>query len=170
MTVFEHFRTLCIAKGNRASSGVDWNVFLERDYIVDAAELLKYSGFHLESVHAIDGAEGMLINYLFDHFTQGERICLRVLLNHEDVTVDSIAGIFQGAEWHERETYDFHGVMFTNNPNMVNLLLPAESEVHPLVKAPKKRVALAELLSCGEIESQAEGFDLLNQKTEEAAQ
>ncbi|KAB1443486.1 NADH-quinone oxidoreductase subunit C [Pseudodesulfovibrio senegalensis] len=170
MTVFEHFNTLCVAKGDRAATGIDWNVFLDPDRVVDAAEQLKHLDFHLESVHAIDAAEGMLVNYLFDHFEKRERVCLRVLLDHTDAEVDSIAGVFQGAEWHERETYDFHGIMFRGNPNMVNLLLPAESDIHPLVKAAKKRFTLVELLNCGEIVSRADGFDLLDEKTEEAAQ
>src|SRR5262245_51215724 len=36
----------------------------------------------------------------------------------EDQTVSSIIGVFPGADWFERETYDLYGVVFTGHPDM----------------------------------------------------
>ena len=46
----------------------------------------------------------------------------------------SIIGVFPGAEWFERETWDLYGVMFTNHPDMRRLLTDYGFEGHPLRK------------------------------------
>jgi NADH-quinone oxidoreductase subunit B len=46
-----------------------------------------------------------------------------------------------GAEWHERETTDFFGIVFEGNPNPKPLLLPDGMTIHPLVKTPERQPA-----------------------------
>jgi NADH-quinone oxidoreductase subunit C len=48
--------------------------------------------------------------------------------------LDSAVGVYPGADWHERETYEMFGVGFAGHPNLVPLLLPPEFEGHPLRK------------------------------------
>jgi NADH-quinone oxidoreductase subunit C len=47
----------------------------------------------------------------------------------------SISGLYAGAHWHERETYEMFGVVFAGHPNLVNLYLPEDFEGHPLLKS-----------------------------------
>ena len=49
--------------------------------------------------------------------------------------VPSISNIYHGADWHERETRDFYGVVFSGHPNLKPLLLDEEdADFHPLLK------------------------------------
>jgi NADH-quinone oxidoreductase subunit C len=48
--------------------------------------------------------------------------------------VPSIIGVFPGADWFERETYDLYGVLFTGHPDMRRLLTDYGFEGHPLRK------------------------------------
>ena len=43
-------------------------------------------------------------------------------------------GVYPGAAWHERETYEMFGVDFPGHPGLAPLLLPPEFEGHPLRK------------------------------------
>ena len=48
--------------------------------------------------------------------------------------VPSIIGVFPGADWFERETYDLYGVPLTGHPDMRRLLTDYGFEGHPLRK------------------------------------
>lgn len=146
--------TQCVAKQDKATTGHAWSVFLAPGQIVKAARQLFDDGYSLEDVLALDFEEGFLVLYHFNRWDLDERVVLRVLLGKDNPTVPSIAGIFHGAEWHERETRDFHGVVFDGNPNLVPLLMPVESwDFHPLVKSAKVRKSIKDILNLGEIVS-----------------
>ncbi|MEN8115039.1 MAG: NADH-quinone oxidoreductase subunit C [Actinomycetota bacterium] len=57
------------------------------------------------------------------------------VLPKDDAVVDSITGLFGGAEWHERETHDMFGIDFAGNPNLVPIYLPDDFIGHPLLKS-----------------------------------
>ena len=60
---------------------------------------------------------------------------LRVKVETDEVTpVPSIIGVFPGAGWYERETYDLYGVLFTGHPDLRRLLTDYGFEGHPLRK------------------------------------
>jgi NADH-quinone oxidoreductase subunit C len=60
---------------------------------------------------------------------------IRVKVETDEYTpVPSIIGVFPGADWFERETYDLYGVLFTGHPDMRRLLTDYGFEGHPLRK------------------------------------
>lgn len=61
------------------------------------------------------------------------RIRLRVRTDEAD-PVPSITGIFPGADWFERETYDLLGVLFTGHPELRRILTDYGFDGHPLRK------------------------------------
>ena len=61
-------------------------------------------------------------------------IQLRTVVPNEAPRVPTLTGVFRGANWHERETWEMFGVVFDGHPNLVKLLLPDEFEGHPLRK------------------------------------
>jgi NADH-quinone oxidoreductase subunit C len=71
--------------------------------------------------------------YHFLSPTQNARIRLK-LATDEDTPVPSITGIFPGANWFEREAYDFYGILFTGHPDLRRLLTDYGFEGHPLRK------------------------------------
>lgn len=48
--------------------------------------------------------------------------------------VPSVAGVWRTADWHERETYDLSGVVFTDHPDLRRILCPEDWVGHPLRK------------------------------------
>jgi NADH-quinone oxidoreductase subunit C len=60
---------------------------------------------------------------------------VRVKAATDEVTaVPSLIGVFRGADWFERETYDLYGVLFTGHPDMRRILTDYGFEGHPLRK------------------------------------
>ena len=60
---------------------------------------------------------------------------LRVKLEtDEDTAVPSAVGVYPGANWFERETYDMYGVLFSGHPDLRRLLTDYGFEGHPLRK------------------------------------
>ncbi len=60
---------------------------------------------------------------------------VRVKVEADEATpVPSIIGVFPGADWFERETYDLYGVLFTGHPDMRRILTDYGFEGHPLRK------------------------------------
>lgn len=49
-------------------------------------------------------------------------------------SIDSIATVFAGANWHEREAHEMFGIDFVGHPDLRNLYLPIDFEGYPLRK------------------------------------
>ncbi|WP_327168609.1 NADH-quinone oxidoreductase subunit C [Streptomyces subrutilus] len=62
------------------------------------------------------------------------RLLLRTTVPHGAPALPSAVAVYAGAAWHERETFEMFGVVFTDHPHLVPLLLPENFEGHPLRK------------------------------------
>lgn len=63
------------------------------------------------------------------------RLRLIVPLDRDKPEIDSIEDIYRTADWHERETYDFFGIIFKGRINpLERILMPNEWEGFPLRK------------------------------------
>ena len=70
-----------------------------------------------------------LLSYVFNF-----RLRLRVFADLNDMRVPSVVEIWPTANWHEREVYDFFGIIFTDHPNLIRILTDYGFEGHPLRK------------------------------------
>ena len=64
-----------------------------------------------------------------------QEVRLKVFLSRDgDLLVPSLYGLFRGADWQERETYDMYGINFDGHPHPKRLLMPEDWKGWPLRK------------------------------------
>lgn len=139
-------RATQVVEMNYAATGVVASVSLTPETITDAVTILDREGYLLEDVTASDLKEGFEITYHFSLFDGNSRLVLRLTVPHDATNVPSISGVYAGADWHERECFDFFGIQFTGHPNLHSLLLPEDFEKHPLVKDATHRKHLVDVM------------------------
>jgi NAD(P)H-quinone oxidoreductase subunit J len=60
---------------------------------------------------------------------------LKVFLERSgDLTIPTLYGLFRGADWQERETFDMFGISFSGHPHPKRLLMPEDWKGFPLRK------------------------------------
>ena len=113
-----------------------YDLTVERARIADACRLLRDRGGyeHLSLITGIDWKRSWEVVYHLVRLGQREVLTLRCALPRHDPTVPSIASVWPGASWHERETYDLLGITFTGTPDPRRILLPQDFRGHPLRK------------------------------------
>ena len=74
------------------------------------------------------------VNYHLFSTIHYNRLRLKVEVPESDPEVDTVAGVWMTANWHERETYDLVGVVFRNHPDLRRILLPSDFDGHALRK------------------------------------
>ncbi len=116
------------------STGIKYHIF-EREKVREIAQELKENGFdYISFITAIDRKEFLEVVYLFRNLDTGEEIFLKSKVPADDPRIPSIADIYYGANWLEREAYDLLGVIFEGHPDLRRILLPPDYEGHPLRK------------------------------------
>jgi NADH:ubiquinone oxidoreductase subunit C len=85
-------------------------------------------------VTAIDVRDHFEMLYHFTFDREDLIVSFRFHLDKANPEVDSLAPLFEGANWAERETYETVGIKFKNHPDLRRLLLPEEwpEGVYPL--------------------------------------
>ncbi len=100
-------------------------------------EVLKMSFLTLiGAVHYPNNEKGreICVNYHVHSFIHNVRLRIRAFLSIENPSIQSITDIYVGADWQERETYDFFGVIFEGHPNLVRILNEDSMDYFPMRK------------------------------------
>ncbi|MFY1621288.1 NADH-quinone oxidoreductase subunit C, partial [Micromonospora sp. WMMD736] len=63
--------------------------------------------------------------------THNRRIRLEVAAPDADPHIPSLYGIYPTTDWHERETYDFFGIIFDGHPALTRIEMPDDWVGHP---------------------------------------
>jgi NADH-quinone oxidoreductase subunit C len=74
------------------------------------------------------------VNYHLHSLINNFRIRIKTFLPVENPSIMSITDIYAGANWQERETFDFYGVNFVGHPNLVRILNEDSMDYFPLRK------------------------------------
>jgi NADH-quinone oxidoreductase subunit C len=72
--------------------------------------------------------------YHLHSIERNERVRLKCRLRGEDPVIESVTGVWRGADWYEREVFDLFGIRFLGHPDLRRILMPDEWEGHPLRK------------------------------------
>lgn len=76
----------------------------------------------------------LAVVYHLHNLRENVRIRYKVFTNVEAPDVFSATALYAGANWMERETFDFYGVNFIGHPNLKRILNVDDMEYHPLRK------------------------------------
>ncbi|MDO5671364.1 MAG: NADH-quinone oxidoreductase subunit C [Actinomycetaceae bacterium] len=114
-------------------------IYVDRDYIVNVARHLRddqdlrfelcmgVSGVHYpgnkgRELHAV---------YHFFSLTHARQLRIEVTCPDSDPRIPSIVGLYPGNDWHERETFDLMGIIFTGHPGLTRSAMPDDWIGHP---------------------------------------
>jgi NADH-quinone oxidoreductase subunit C len=124
--------------------GFHLEVVLAAEQVRNLAAVLRESRFYLSFVSAVHVLPVIEVIYQFACFERPCRIMARAPVA-DDGSMPTISDIFDGANWHERETRDMFGIVFSGHPYLQPLLLPEEdADLRPLLKAEGKVKTAAE--------------------------
>lgn len=86
-------------------------------------------------VSTTDGPSGEIaVMYQLHNLYTNERVRLKIYLPIENPVVSTLTTVFAAANWMERETYDFYGVIFDGHPNLKRILNVEDMVIFPLRK------------------------------------
>jgi len=107
-------------------------VYISKENLIPFMKEKKDEGYDtLLMVTGVDYVDHLEVVYHLLSTKDGRRLLVKTKTDEE---VDSVTGIWPGANWHERETYDLVGIRFRNHPNLKRILLPEGWVGHPLRK------------------------------------
>ncbi len=117
----------------------EMTIFVRREHLVvtmqhlrdDAALRYEFcSG--VSGVHYPDdtGRELHVVYHLLS-MTHNRRVRLEVAAPDADPHVPSVVSVYPTADWHERETYDFYGIIFDGHPSLTRIMMPDDWPGHP---------------------------------------
>lgn len=143
MTPLETAETLKARFGETIRSSIEFRgevtVEVAREKIVTICELLKREcGF--EMLTDLSGADNYgedpryEVDYLLYSFAHRCRLRLKVRVSEDDMTVDTVTGVWRTADWHEREAFDMFGIRFRGHPNLTRILMWEGYPHYPLRK------------------------------------
>lgn len=72
--------------------------------------------------------------YHMHNWVDNVRVRIKCFLNAENPEIDTVTGLFAGANWQERETYDFYGIIFKGHPQLKRILNMDEMTSFPMRK------------------------------------
>ncbi len=88
----------------------------------------------ITGIHYPEQALPIGVVYHLHSLTNNIRIRIKVFLEADKPTIASATPLWEGANWMERETYDFFGIIFEGHPNLVRILNVDDMTVFPMRK------------------------------------
>ena len=88
---------------------------------------LGVSGVHYPD----DAGRELHAMYPLMSITHNRRIQLEVAAPDADPHIPSLFTVYPTSDWHERETYDFFGILFDGHPSLTRIEMPDDWVGHP---------------------------------------
>jgi NADH-quinone oxidoreductase subunit C len=120
-------------------------ITVKREAILDIVKQLKEDsnygfgfltdlcGMHFPS--SLTGQKEQLgVVYMLHSFEKNFRIRLKIYFPIDEPFVNSLTSLFSGANWLEREAYDFYGIQFKGHPNLKRIMNTDDFQYFPYRK------------------------------------
>ncbi len=132
----EQLQDAIVESGDRLG---EQTLYIAPSRIVDVCRFLKdeRSFVRLSSVTAVDWfpAEPRFeVVYHLHSLERNDRLRLKCRVSAENPEIDSVTGVWRGANWYEREVFDMFGIGFRGHPNLKRILMPEDWDGNPLRK------------------------------------
>ena len=113
--------------------------FVRRQDLVDVVRQLRDDpGLRFEFCSGVsgvhypqDGGRELHAVYHLLSMTHNRRVRLEVTAPDEDPHIPSVVSVYPTCDWHERETYDFFGIIFDGHPALTRIEMPDDWPGHP---------------------------------------
>lgn len=146
----ENIKSLLIEKlknqfGNSIESINDFNgtltIQIQKQQLIEVCEFLKEdSDLHFDMCKDVVGVDYYRPEYRYEvvynlySLKNNFRFLLKVRVSEDDMRVPTVVNIWPGANWPEREVYDFFGIIFEGHPDLRRIYMPENFEYYPLRK------------------------------------
>ncbi|MRM83733.1 NADH-quinone oxidoreductase subunit C [Riemerella anatipestifer] len=101
-----------------------------KDSSLEIGFLTDICGIH----YSQDKAKELGVIYHLHNMKTNFRVRLKVFMPIEEAEVDTISDLYSGANWMERETFDFYGIRFKGHPDLRIILNDPDMGYHPMLK------------------------------------
>ncbi len=88
----------------------------------------------ITAVHYPDKEKQFAVVYHLHSFINNIRIRVKVFLSENDVHIPTATELWNGANWMERETYDYFGIEFEGHPDLRRILNVDDMVAFPMRK------------------------------------
>ncbi len=72
--------------------------------------------------------------YILHNWSANVRMRVKCLVPKSDPSIPTMSDVWASANWQERETFDFYGIIFEGHPNLTRILNVDEMDFFPLRK------------------------------------
>jgi NADH-quinone oxidoreductase subunit C len=112
---------------------------IRRERLLDVARQLRDdAGLRFEFCSGVSGVHypnesdrELHAVYHLVSITHNRRIRLEVSVSEADPHIPSIVSVYPANDWHERETWDFFGIIFDGHPALTRIQMPDDWLGHP---------------------------------------
>lgn len=80
------------------------------------------------------GDKEFAVVYHLHNLEANFRLRLKTFVGRDNINVPTMSDIYSAANWMERETFDFYGIIFEGHPNLKRILNMDEMTYHPMRK------------------------------------
>jgi len=121
--------------GSSYSAGSAANNAYDQGFEQAQAQVQDAHEAHLRGEQPIPKTKGELgVVYHLHALASNIRIRVKTFFEASKPEVDTLTGLFKGANWMERETYDFYGIIFRGHPDLRRILNVDEMIAFPMRK------------------------------------
>ena len=146
MTDTEHLLSLADTLKDEFGDGVEdifefrdeVTVVVGRDALIDVLAYCRDAdGFEFNLLSDLAGNDywpdepRFGVSYVLYSLPLNQQLRIKVYVPGNDANLPTATGVWQGAEWPEREIWDMFGVTFTDHPDLRRILMPYDWTGHP---------------------------------------